>query len=187
MVAAKGQEGRSADEARSRMGSEWERVDRKSGWSLQERWRGDKEGEGSGTRLWVSAYGTRRIKIGSRPESSTWSQSVILQGPSWPWNPQAGSLWLFLDKIKWRFPRGSRGQPGCPLVNPGLCLWSSPQIERRVSFRHTIPTSSTLGVQDKGFPAPMKQKPRFREQLMRSPTQLSAVHVRQPFSIEHET
>jgi hypothetical protein len=51
MVAARGQEGRSADEARSRMGSEWERVDRKSGWSLQERWRGDKEGEGSGTRL----------------------------------------------------------------------------------------------------------------------------------------
>lgn len=112
MVAARGQEGRSADEARSRMGSEWERVDRKAGWSLQERWRGDREGEGSGTRLWVSAYRTRRIKTGSRPESSTWSQSVISQGPSWIWNPQAGSLWLFLDKIKWRFPGGSRGRPG---------------------------------------------------------------------------
>lgn len=40
MVAARGQEGRSADEARSRMGSEWEGVDRKSRWDLQKRWGG---------------------------------------------------------------------------------------------------------------------------------------------------
>lgn len=40
MVAARGQEGRSADEARSRMGSEWKGVDRKSRWDLQKRWGG---------------------------------------------------------------------------------------------------------------------------------------------------
>lgn len=135
----------------------------------------------------MSAYRTRRIKTGNRPEQrGLYTVPVCHLAGSLLHSASPG--WIFLDKIKWQVAKGK--QVPAKLLAGKLWPVSVEQPsggKGRVFQAHSTPKSSTPTVQDNGFTASMRQKPRFKEQLVDHSTQLPAVYFRQPFSRKTET
>lgn len=135
----------------------------------------------------MSAYRTRRIKIGNRPEQRVF-YTVPVCHPTGSLLHLASPGWIFLDKIKWQVAKGKQVPAKLPTGKSLPVSVEKPSGGKRGVFQvHPTPKSSTLRVQDNGVTAPMRQKPRFKEQRVHRSTQLPAVHFRQPFSRETET